>query len=751
MAQERYSFDVPDTGMNFEDMDEDELTRVDTWFDVRAPLLNTPSGEVAAGLMPKVPVSRANLPCAIVSPMVKSNVTHNDAKEMVVAGRVPPSVTEWPGTLNEASAAPTKTPGRVAKRRSARIKSAQRRLVAKSQVEQSAATLASKQEAPPTKKRKISVRLPTKSGPRMAACVLRSSNREKLSERDLNVSPVRTTAPATPRARNPPSKLKSTEQLELERMQQMQQEVAELRKKNEESRKAALAGPGQQQKLASHITKPVDFHFSTDERLKLRGGESQPAAEYREVDFTAALRKRPPSPARWPKGPTVPKPFNLSQGNKRKHEEATSEYVSLAQQVENFQRRTPSRYHLRSRREEEAASQNRPLKARLTHPRTPHLETKSRLRPITCKSAEELEAEEIGRLQQYKFKAQELNPRILEGGPVLPKKPPVKEPTKPVGFDLETEKRNQERESQKPPEEEEHFEFRSRPCPMKILEAVVGVPEKKPLPVTIPKSPAFSLKNKVGTLAAEQEKEKEDVVPVIKAKPMPHFGVPYKPKPAEPRQVEMCPFSFDARDRERLLQKERKMEELQKEEVPKFKAQPVPQFDHVDLPEKKVKSPTKPTPFQLAIDKRGEMRHEMWRQQLKEEMRQQKEAASFKAQPSTVVHQVPFMPKKDSKPLSEDLSGSAVPENFELATERRARERKEFEMRLAELEAEKARLQEAARRDEEERERERLARLREELVHKANPIRKYQAVEVKASDQPLTVPQSPNFSDRFRC
>lgn len=57
--------------------------------------------------------------------------------------------------------------------------------------------------------------------------------------------------------------------------------------------------------------------------------------------------------ARLPKGPTVPKPFNLSQGNKRKLEETTSEYVSLAEQVEAFQRRTPSRYHLRSRKSEE--------------------------------------------------------------------------------------------------------------------------------------------------------------------------------------------------------------------------------------------------------------------------------------------------------------------------------------------------------------------------------------------------------------
>lgn len=56
---------------------------------------------------------------------------------------------------------------------------------------------------------------------------------------------------------------------------------------------------------------------------------------------------------RVPKGRTVPKPFNLSQGNKRKLEEATTEYVSFAEQVEAFQKRTPPRYHLRSRKSEE--------------------------------------------------------------------------------------------------------------------------------------------------------------------------------------------------------------------------------------------------------------------------------------------------------------------------------------------------------------------------------------------------------------
>ncbi|KAH0619312.1 hypothetical protein JD844_019299 [Phrynosoma platyrhinos] len=755
MSEDTYSYDVPDP-VSFKDMSADEALGIDAWFDLRRPTLCTPREDMARAFQQRASASRAKLPHAIISPMVKSSEKCTENKDVELSNKGTPSVvghmTEQQGTSNEATTAVSaRAPGRVAKRLSARRKSAQRRLMAKSQAERCAATLASKQEPPPSKKQKL--------------------------------------------RKNPSIKGKSTEELEVEKMQQLQQEVAELRRKNEESLRAAIAGPGQPLKTATHITKPVDFHFCTDDRIK-QHGESQPGTEYKEVDFIAALRRHPPSPARVAKGPTIPKPFNLSQGNKRKLDENPAEYVSMAQQVENFQKRTPPRYHLRSRKDDEGITQNRSLKPKITNPKTPRLETKTRSRPV-----------------MYKFKAQELNHRILEGAPLLPKKLPVKELTKPIGFNLEIEKRIQDRENKKP-QEEERYEFHSKPCPVKILEDVVdldnlecsggmvvyygaltnpealvqptalslqGVPEKKQLPITVPKSPAFALRNRSNTLTRE-EKEKvrlevylnfcckqqqqpaslvlsvaanlaakdEEVIPMIKAKPVPHFGVPFKPKPTEPRQVEICPFSFDSRDKERLLQKEKKIEELQKEEVPKFKAHPLPQFDHISLPEKKVKSPTKPEPFQLAIDTRGALRHEMWQQQLKEEMRRQKEAASFKAQPSTVVHQEPFVPKKESKPLSETLSGSAAPESFELATERRARERQEFEKRLAELEAEKARLQEAARRIEEEQEKKDLARLRDELVHKANPIRKYHNVEVKPSDQPLTVPKSPNFSDRFQ-
>ncbi|NXT81125.1 TPX2B protein, partial [Zapornia atra] len=745
----RYSFDVPNPCINFATLSEDDTHNADSWFDQKANLENVPPEENLAKVSQDSPAF--SKPPVILPSVASQQVTsetrdEEDGEAECVQASVAPqnivgSLTSW------RAAAPAEASQRAGRRWAPKQKKPQQhKQPARVKVERNVTALADKEEVPPRKRMRI------------------SSSREKLTEasakrepqQNPDLSPGRgkskLTMPSTPtvlKRTNLAGKVKSTEEQELEKMEQLQREVMELRRKNEESLKAAIAGAGQPVKRpVGQVTKPIDFHFCTENRIK-QHTESQPGNEYKELDFTAVLRKHPPSPGRMPKGPTVPKPFNLSQGNKRKLEETTSEYVSLAEQVEAFQKRTPSRYHLRSRKSDEGPVPGRLLKARLTNPKTPVLLTKQRFRPATCKTTAELEAEEIEKMQQYKFKARELDHKIFEGGPLLPKKQPVKELTQPIGFELEIEKRIQERESKKQ-QEEQHFEFHSRPCPTRILEDVVGVPEKKALPVTVPKSPVFTLKSRTRTTGRDEEKEKE-VVPVIKANPMPHYGVPFKPKMPEQRHVEVCPFSFDARDRERQIQREKKIEELQREEVPKFKALPLPYFDHVKLPEKKVKNPTQPEPFNLQIDERGAAKLESWKQQLEEDLKRQKEAACFKARPNTVVYQEPFVPRKENKQLSESLSGSVVPESFELATEKRAKERQEFEKYLANLEAKKEKHQEQLRQQQEEREKEEVAKLRQEMVHKANPIRKYRSVDVKPSDQPLTMPKSPNFSDRFRC
>ncbi|XP_009694815.1 PREDICTED: targeting protein for Xklp2 [Cariama cristata] len=749
-SESRYSFDVPNPCIDFATLNDDDVHNADSWFDQKANLENVPPAENLAKVSQNSPAF--SKPDIILSSVTSQGITVGESHgeedgeaQSVQASAVPQnivgSLTSW------RAAAPAEAPQRAGRRQAAKQRKTQQcKQPARVKVERNANALVNKEEVPPLKKMRI------------------SSSREKLTEVSMKREPLQNpdlspgrgknklTVPSTPtmlKRANPSGKLKSTEEQELEKMQQLQREVMELRKKNEESLRAAIAGAGQPVKrTVGQVTKPVDFHFYTENRIK-QHVESQPGNEYKELDFAAVLRKHPPSPVRMPKGPTIPKPFNLSQGNKRKLEETTSEYVSLAEQVEAFQKRTPSRYHLRSRKSDEGPVPGKVVKARLTNPKTPVLLTKQRFRPVSCKTTAELEAEEIEKIQQYKFKARELDHKIFEGGPLLPKKPPVKELTQPIGFELEIEKRIQERECKKQ-QEEEHFEFRSRPCPTKILEDVVGVPEKKALPVTVPRSPVFTLKSRTRMPSRDEEKEKE-VVPVIKANPMPHYGVPFKPKMPEQRHVEVCPFSFDARDRERQIQKEKKIEELQKEEVPKFKALPLPYFDHVKLPEKVVKNPTQPEPFNLQIDERGAAKLQSWKQQLEEDLKKQKEAACFKARPNTVVYQEPFVPKKENKLLSESLSGSIVPESFELETEKRAKKRKQFENRLAKTEAMRERHREQVRQQQEEREKEEVAKLRQELVHKANPIRKYRSLEVKPSDQPLTMPKSPNFSDRFRC
>ena len=87
---------------------------------------------------------------------------------------------------------------------------------------------------------------------------------------------------------------------------------------------------------------------------------------------------------------------------------------------------------------------------------------------------------------------------------------------------------------------------------------------------------------------------------------------------------------------------------------------------------------------------------------------------------------------------------------FELNTDRRAVEREQFEQhkkaREAELEA--GYRQQEKRKEEEERAA--VAKLRSEMTHKANPIKKYCPVEVRESGKPLTQPMSPRFSERLK-
>lgn len=60
------------------------------------------------------------------------------------------------------------------------------------------------------------------------------------------------------------------------------------------------------------------------------------------------------------RGATIPKPFNLSTGHKKKTEEVSA-YVPMAERIVQYQNRTPERYHLRSRMSQARGEQLNPL------------------------------------------------------------------------------------------------------------------------------------------------------------------------------------------------------------------------------------------------------------------------------------------------------------------------------------------------------------------------------------------------------
>ena len=88
--------------------------------------------------------------------------------------------------------------------------------------------------------------------------------------------------------------------------------------------------------------------------------------------------------------------------------------------------------------------------------------------------------------------------------------------------------------------------------------------------------------------------------------------------------------------------------------------------------------------------------------------------------------------------------------DFELSTERRAEDRQEWEAYKAEKEQETAALRHAAEEQKRREEEEEVARMRQQAVHKAQPVRKFKPVHVKPSDKPVTLPCTPKFSDRIR-
>lgn len=549
----------------------------------------------------------------------------------------------------------------------------------------------------------------------------------------------------------------SREERELEEIRIAREDSKRIKLESQKSYKT-ISKPPTKHVFEAKVTDVSEFHFATDKRVKNHEmvTRSDRAAE---VNFANNLRKPQPVSEFKPKS-TIPKPFSFDK-NSRKRKMGTDNstdgasssnaYVSAAKTILDFQKRTPARFHTASRLNKAVVPKG-PMKAmKMTVPKTPNFASNKRARPMThVESQADKDAKELAEIKSYKFEARPANKAILKEGEKL-KKVEKKPTTKPIGFNFVSDKlvantsfKKSESDSDKP------FQFKARPAPKAIFDGVQGVQEKKQIPLTRPQSPSFKSKLRVRAVANQKE---EEVATSSKTfyRPAPHssgvYHVPHVEK-KKPHITKVEPFKFDANDRRRFADKDKKIQEQLEEEkkmATAFRARPMPDMSATSLVANSSKSSnfTKPKPFKMLTEERVGSRLEQAKQELLEKEEQERKARQFKANTDyeKVIKSEPWKPNLEHK------STEAV--DFELISTSRARKRQEYDAWRCDMEAEEMRRTEEEKEQQQREEEKQIKEMRKQMTTKAQPIRHFKPVSVKPSDKNLTIPQSPKFSDRF--
>ncbi|XP_033119741.1 targeting protein for Xklp2 homolog [Anneissia japonica] len=392
-------------------------------------------------------------------------------------------------------------------------------------------------------------------------------------------------------------KAKKTEELELEKINEFQKQMAKTRKMAEESyKKLQVSTNYVPVRSQQPITRPKEFEFSTDARIT-KTGPAVPRS-VSEEDFFSSLRKHT-QPQKQSKGPTKPQPFNFQNQHKSDHFEQPSipkRFQSMAEQVAAFQVRTPERFQSWKRRQQNKGPAQPVVAPKLTCPKTPALETRKRKRPSTVVSAKDKEDKEV---EDMKTGLPEAKPNVL----TCPKSP---------AFALKNRKRLHENDTK--PEEEKPV-VKARPAPH------VGVPFAPNLQhkTTEPQPFSFASRDEATVLKKEEKIQQlfkeEQKLREFKAQLMPILdtvsGVPEK---KTKKGTEIKPFGFHQEDvgAKRAQDWSKKMaEELEKERNQTFHAKEANVlYRKPFIPQKSDKPLTEISDFMLNSEKRAEQRQQ---------------------------------------------------------------------------------------------------------------------------------------------
>ncbi|CAL7942492.1 unnamed protein product [Xylocopa violacea] len=459
----------------------------------------------------------------------------------------------------------------------------------------------------------------------------------------------------------------------------------------------------------------------------------------------------------------------------KKYRRCSNKFISLAEAVSRFQNGTPQRFRTLNRNlkpEDLMKLKHSPLK--LTLPVSPALRCKQRSRRMNILSTQEREQLELEELKKHQIKANPVPVNILKGPSVL-KKVTKKPTTVTEEFRLTQPKQTRHttgpltnlQQNANDNEQKNTVSAAALVNTSNIVDKGDNVCTEAAVDCV---KASFETRNKQYQTKKEEKlknlhvQETNKMKAQFHARPAPKFSKPKNPvkeQNAKKRTVVPCPFSFETRNQSQVKKKEELVKQMQEQAKKSrvFHANPAPSFKPVtvhgvskeNLRNKEKTSNSKELgtrQIRSCNDQENKQPNIMSNAItcMDTKKKETKQNIANKPEKKEIKNKVHVAENKSEKQYT--VQKKAV--SFELSTDKRARERSEFDekLRKKEQELEMKRLEEEKHRLLKEKlER---AQLRKMAEVKARPMPVFKPMVILRSTKPPTSPQSPALGVRTR-
>jgi hypothetical protein len=430
--------------------------------------------------------------------------------------------------------------------------------------------------------------------------------------------PTKPQAPKLHTSSSSSSKILSSEELELSKVEEAKKAYEEKRRTEktlyEQFKSRGSTASSAVVRSTKELTKPQEPKFKLSSRLGKRSYSIAKTHEEELKPETAVF-------AEHHTGPTVVKPFKFETEKRAKLRGSESllgsvcPIIPAAEIEQSFMR--DARSHVVPDLDV----------TRLTEPRTPNLMTKRRaesdMRIAGLKSRDELEQEEMEAFQKNPFKANPVDKRIFESsGPIGVPKPAMRPLTEPQPFNLRIDQRSSSRASiLVAPEPEEQHSFRALPLPQFSPRPISPRPPESNKPLTVPVSPKLHGKDRASSAPAHRQKPHHAEVERKRVEELEAYKATFHalnhqapPKVTQPREFH---FRTSLRSQSRLAQESEQQREAE-QQLREFKARPVPKFQSAPKVATSAKPRTEIKEFSLRSTKRHEVAQASFQKQVEE-------------------------------------------------------------------------------------------------------------------------------------